>query len=121
MTLEAAEAECAAVAVAPRVSLSDIENAIYGEYCFNAGEILENDAKVHGYAPAPQQHVKPLSVLTICVLIFENGFTVIGKSAPASPENYDKALGRKFAREDAIRQSWQLFGFALRDKLHKGE
>lgn len=47
----------------------------------------------------------------------QNGFTVIGKSAPASPENFNAELGRQFAYDDAVRQLWPLMGYALRDKL----
>lgn len=46
-----------------------------------------------------------------------NGFTVIGKSVPASPANFDAQLGRKLAYEDAVRQIWPLMGFALRARL----
>ena len=46
-----------------------------------------------------------------------NGFTVIGKSAPASPENFDAAKGKLFAYEDAIKQLWPLEGYALRERL----
>jgi hypothetical protein len=45
---------------------------------------------------------------------------VIGKSAPASPENFNAELGKKFAYEDAVRQLWPLMGFALRDRLERG-
>ncbi len=47
----------------------------------------------------------------------QNGFTVIGKSAPASPENFDAETGRLFAYEDAIKQLWPLEGYALRERL----
>ena len=47
----------------------------------------------------------------------KNGFTLVGKSAPASPENFDPEKGREFAYQDAIRQAWPLMGFSLRDKL----
>jgi hypothetical protein len=47
----------------------------------------------------------------------KNGFIVIGHSAPASPENFNAELGRKFAYENAIRQLWPLMGFALRERL----
>jgi hypothetical protein len=50
-----------------------------------------------------------------------NGFTVIGKSAPASAANFNAELGKKLAYEDAIRQLWPLMGFSLRDRLHRGE
>jgi hypothetical protein len=41
-----------------------------------------------------------------------NGFILIGKSAPLSPDNYDLEKGQTFAYEDALRQTWPLFAFA---------
>lgn len=58
-----------------------------------------------------------LGCLTLCVLVLKNGFTVVGKSACASPENFDEVLGAKIAREDARRQVWALEGYNLRTKL----
>jgi hypothetical protein len=55
--------------------------------------------------------------LTIAVLKLENGFTLVGKSAPADPDNFDKDADMKFAREDALRQLWPLEGYALRCRL----
>lgn len=95
-------------AVAPRVSLADITDAIDCENYLNAGE-----AMVAVGAPCPE----PLGLMTLCFLTMRNGFVVVGKSAPASPENFDPEKGRNFAREDAIRQLWPLMGYALRDKL----
>lgn len=101
----------ASVATEPRVSLQDIEDGIACEYAFTAHEA------VNALAIPP---VKPLEVLSVCILVLKNGFTVIGKSAPASPANFDATVGAKFAREDAVRQIWPLMGFALRDRLHRG-
>jgi hypothetical protein len=50
----------------------------------------------------------------------QNGFAVVGKSAPADPSNYDEELGKRFAKEDCIRQLWQLEGYLLREKLGVG-
>jgi len=58
--------------------------------------------------------------LTLAVVKVENGFSFVGKSACADPANYDKALGEKFAREDAIRQMWAFEGYALRERLSVG-
>lgn len=92
----------------PRVSLADIEANIAAEYTFTGDTVAE----------AMGSPVHPsLSVLTICVLVLCNGFTIIGKSAPADAANFNAELGRKFAREDAIRQCWPLMGYALREKL----
>lgn len=111
-SLRATEAECAAKSVAPRVSLADIERAIVlATYC--TGD------QVGPRPPAddPGNPLNSLHTLTICLIVLRNGFVVVGKSAPASPENFSLSLGQKLAYEDAVRQIWPLMGYALRDKL----
>lgn len=112
-SLQVTDAESRAVAVAPRVSLSDIEAAIRRRHDVRAAHAV-GEAVVIGSKGHP---INPLGLLSLCILEMKNGFIVMGKSAPASPENFDADLGRKFAYEDAIRQLWPLMGFALRDKL----
>lgn len=58
------------------------------------------------------------TTLTICVLTLVNGFTVVGKSACASPENYNKEIGEKVAFDDAFRQIWPLEGYLLKQELY---
>jgi hypothetical protein len=60
----------------------------------------------------------PLKLLTFCVLVLRNGFTVTGESACASPENFDAEIGRKIARENAVNKVWPLMGYALKQQLH---
>lgn len=62
-------------------------------------------------------HVFPGTPLTVCALQLKNGFMVVGKSAPASPENFDADLGKKIAKEDARKQIWALEGYRLRSYL----
>ena len=57
------------------------------------------------------------SMLTFCVLVLRNGFTVTGESACASPENFSAEIGRRVARENAIAKVWPLLGYALKDKM----
>lgn len=109
-SLEVTDRQSAAVATAPRVALADIEAAIAGIYYTTAERALSDEA-------ISFEHLKPLSLLSICVVVMRNGFIVVGKSAPASPENFNRDLGRRFAYEDAVRQLWPLMGFALRDRL----
>jgi hypothetical protein len=59
----------------------------------------------------------PGTTLTICALKLRNGFIVTGESAAASPENYDEAIGRKIARDNARQKIWSLEGYLLREKL----
>lgn len=61
-----------------------------------------------------QIEVPGMQHVTLLGITLKNGFVVFGKSAPADPDNFDPALGMRFAREDAIRQLWPLFAFALR-------
>lgn len=56
---------------------------------------------------------------TVCCLVLPNGFTVIGKSAAASPENFDAEIGQKIALNDARSQLWALEGYLLRQRLHE--
>lgn len=109
-SLEVTDQEAAAVAVAPRVTLDEMVGKIRNRYDFTGAQAV--NAVGH---PVPSD--KELNILSICILVMKNGFVLIGKSAPASPENFNAELGKKFAYEDAIRQLWPLEGFALREKL----
>lgn len=66
-----------------------------------------------------QYHVFPGSCTTVCELTLTNGFNVIGTSACASPENFNKEIGEGIARKNAREQIWQLEGYLLKDKLSK--
>ena len=55
--------------------------------------------------------------MTICLLVTENGYSILGKSVPADPENYNVDLGMKFAKEDCIRQLWPLEAYLLREVM----
>lgn len=92
---------------AARVTPQMIEDSISGEY-YVTGD------KAVGDSPA----LPSLGLLTICILVLRNGFTVLGESACASPENFNAELGRKIAREHAKQKIWALEGYLLRDKLH---
>ena len=96
----------AAGKTAPRITPQQIEDSIAGEYFFTADKAV-------GDAPI----FDSMKLLTFCVLVLKNGFTVTGESACASPENFDAAIGQRIARENAIRKIWPLLGYQLRDKL----
>ena len=60
---------------------------------------------------------KTIPHLTLAIVSLTNGFSLVGKSAPADPDNFDVEVGKKFAKEDAIRQMWPLEGYLLRENL----
>lgn len=108
---------------APRVTLKDIENVIVEKRFFTAWEgaqlsywstINDTTKVIQSGEPDPDG---PLSLLTFCVLVLHNGFTVTGESACASPENFDSEIGRQVAYENAINKIWPLLGYELKTKL----
>jgi hypothetical protein len=98
---------------APRITPADIEANIADEVYFTA---------MDGWAGAQDRGVTQgnpdaLALLTFCVLVLRNGFTVTGESACASPENFDAEMGRKIARANAVNNCWPLMGYELRSRL----
>ena len=119
---------------AARVTPEDIEANIAGTFYFTAAD------GVAGYHPAlstlttaatpealyewDQERARvddsvpeALGLLTICVLVLKNGFTVTGESACASPTNFDAEIGKKIARANAVQKIWPLMGYELRERL----
>lgn len=98
---------------APRVTLADIEAEIDREHYFTANDGIRA-------ATGIADDRAPERLLTFCVLVLKNGFTVTGESACASPENFDAEIGRKIARQKAVEKIWPLLGYELRSKLAGG-
>lgn len=109
---------------APRITPDDIEGNITGEFYFTAADgvagwfaknkMIDADMALEVVTKKVPQ---PLGLLTFCVLVLRNGFTVTGESACASPENFDAEIGRKIARDNAINKVWPLMGYELKSRL----
>ncbi|MCB2251797.1 hypothetical protein KTQ74_07825 [Pseudomonas chlororaphis] len=111
---------------APRIRPSDIEANIASEHYFTAFDgtvgAYRNGGDVHPVGGTPSVRTgSSLDLLTFCVLVLRNGFTVTGESACASPENFDAEIGRRIARENAVSKVWPLMGYELRSKLAGGD
>lgn len=112
-SLEATDQISAAVQKTPhRVSLKHITDKILSEHFFTMDHALRGQ---------PTPVAARLDVMTVCVLVMTNGFTFVGKSAPADPANFDTEVGRVHARDDAIRQIWPMEGYLLRETLYQGD
>lgn len=118
---EPTEDQIKAVSTAPRITPADIEANIVAEHYFTAAKGVYGDgAWARGETgPFGEEGRKrdALDLLTFCVLVLRNGFTVTGESACASPENFDAEIGRRVARANAVAKCWPLLGFALKEKL----
>jgi hypothetical protein len=113
---------------APKITPHAIEENIIAEHFFTAAQgarMAQMDViaqtNVEAVAVEAIQQIgnipEPLHLLTFCVLTLKNGFTVVGKSACASPTNFNQQVGCDVARGDAIRQIWSLMGYELRTRL----
>jgi len=103
---------------APRITPAMIEAAISSEHYFTAYQGASHlSAASNVQTPKPPESLK---LLTICVLVLTNGFTVTGESACASPANFDAELGRTIARLKATEKIWPLEGYRLKQWLSVG-
>ncbi|MAK55458.1 MAG: hypothetical protein CML17_06405 [Pusillimonas sp.] len=109
----------------PSVTLEEIESNIGSEHYFTGSDGIwgayknNNDVRMEQYKPdhAVSTSIEALGLLTFCVIVLRNGFTVIGESACVSPENFNAEKGREVARKNAIEKMWPLMGYALKTKL----
>ena len=98
---------------APRVTLDDIRDNIVSEHYFTAahgciGNVEEDPS---------EDALASLDLLTFCVLVLKNGFTVTGESACVSRKNFNAEIGRRIARENAVAKVWPLMGYELKQRL----
>jgi len=108
----------------------DIEGYVAGEYYFTAHEAVQgslvynqngnwDQGKVEGEKldTVPVSHQDALAVMTFCVVVLKNGFTLTGESACADPAKFNAEIGRKIARANALNKAWPLMGYVLRSQL----
>jgi Phage protein (N4 Gp49/phage Sf6 gene 66) family len=122
MTDKSIESEIQAKGLtAPRITPADIEASILSTHYFTADQGARHAFLDDMAGNEPSRMHEPLNpalcLLTFCVLILKNGFTVTGESACASPENFDAEIGRKIARANAVQKIWPLMGYALQERL----
>lgn len=107
---------------APRVTPADIEGNIASEHYFTARDgrygALQRGTHAGPYV-SEEEELAPLNVLTFCVLILRNGFTVTGESYCRNPLTpFNPQTGRELARANAVEKLWPLMWYALRNTLH---
>ena len=107
---------------AARITPADIEANIASEHYFTArdgrrGALADGTYVGREKPQMDDADLSALDLLTFCVLVLKNGFTITGESACASPENFDAEIGRNIARQNAVNKIWPLMGYELRTKL----
>ncbi len=99
----------------PRITSADLQANIVSAHYFTASDGVVGSVD----GGATEEQFNALDLLTFCVLVLRNGFTVTGESACASPENFDAEIGRKIARANAEQKLWPLMGYELKEHLYQ--
>lgn len=102
--------------LAPRITSDHIDSVIVSIYYFTAEQGVRQAYKDNDDVMTEQAALS-LPLMTFCVLVLKNGYTVVGQSACASPENFNAEFGRKIALENAKEKIWSLEGYLLKNKL----
>ena len=96
-----------------------IESLIVSEHYFTADDAAGTEGSRARYT-SPHDltaSLEALKLLTFCVVVLRNGFTVTGESACVSPDNFDPEIGRDIARRNALAKVWPLEGYRLKQAL----
>lgn len=98
-----------------KITLEDLEDQIVSCYFFTAKEGVIGEEFLNERPEAVYEN--SLDLLTFCVLVLRNGFTVTGKSACVSPKAFNAEVGKKIARINAVNEIWPLLGYTLKTRL----
>ena len=109
---------------APRLTPDYIDSVIQSVHYFTAGDGYAGAlafSEEFNSLPEGERFITPpqqLDLLTFCVIVLKNGFTVTGESACASHENFNAEIGENIAFENARNKIWLLEGYLLKEKLY---
>ena len=109
----------------PRLTPDHIDSVIQSVHYFTAGDGYAGalaSSEEFNSLPEVERSINPpqqLDLLTFCVIVLKNGFTVTGESACASPDNFDAEIGKKIAYQNAREKIWMLEGYSLKQKLYE--
>lgn len=104
-----------------KVTIEEIEALIMDEYFFTGLQAVKGTMDMATDSAADQLLTSlPSSVktLTVCVLVLENGYSVVGMSNCIDPSNFNKETGRRIARENAVNEIWPLLGYQKKQEIY---
>lgn len=98
------------------VTKTSLESIIRSVHYINAGQALMLTGD-----PLDAATARELSLVTICIIVLNNGFKVEGVSACVDPLKYDEAVGKQCAYDNAFEKLWQLEGYLLKQAMFEEE
>ena len=98
----------------PPLTVKDLEANIASEHYFTAGQGVQQAQEDAQNGRSDLEKDSPLHLITLCVLILRNGFTVTATSIFADFKDFDPTNGRRIARQNATQKVWMLMRHAQR-------
>lgn len=92
-----------------------IESRVKAKYFYRLGDAVVSEPNVR---LEPEEH-RRLNLTTYCVLVLENGYTMVGHAACVDPAMYDRGVGETYAYENAISKIWALEGYVLANQMYE--
>lgn len=98
--------------------LEILDSVVVSEHYFTAADGVVGVAAEDGHTlgPHPDAAIPALGLVTFCVLVLDNGFSVVGIATCEISDAFDAEAFRKAARSNADDKLWPLVWFRLRDK-----
>lgn len=102
-----------------RVSIEDIELAVHSERYFTADDGRQGAMARGTYIGHEQpdgdarRDLEPLRTLMFCVLVLDDGYTVVGRAFCRSLQTHDLYSARCHARQAALNEIWVMKGAKL--------
>lgn len=93
------------------LSEQNVESMVVSEYSLCAWDAFQEQPNITPDAE------RALRCITIDIMVLRNGFSVVGTSVCAAPDNYDANEGKKEAHADALAKLWLCAEFANRNRL----
>jgi hypothetical protein len=94
-----------------KITVKDVEDNIQDKVFFSGADGYNGQhfRTTIGFPNTP----KRLELVTFCVLVLRSGFIVTGQSMCMNAENYDRAIGEKWACENAIDKVIEVMTYAI--------
>lgn len=75
-------------------------------------DLIESKIKSETYTRLPSGKT------TVCELVLENGYSVIGTSSMVDPDGYNELVAKLRSKDDAVKKIWELEGYLLQQSIY---
>lgn len=98
--------------------IAELNAAVVSEHYFTASDGVVGASATDGHTlgPHPDAAIPALGLITFCVLVLDNGFSVVGHATCERSEAFDPETFKQSARMNADDKLWAFIWFRLRER-----